>query len=176
MLTDFQARERAGGISLSFEPVVPKLGLGQAIRDEDYVSFYWVFRPELDERYVSNPGVTAQKTGNYDWAGATTRGYLALFPVNGNHDWGPWLENRLDFVGTAQYFWNIETGQPAGYVSAALQYNLSKCELPEKTDPGVYPECKFSGSSSISLEYDYGIDRDSLVMLRQLLIELTFAL
>jgi len=174
-LTDFRDQERAGGVRIAVSPVVPAVCLGGCEVTNNYLANYWVFRPEVDIRQVTDPGQTNFVKGGYQWVGYTLRDYLYLFPKSSDVQSDPWLVNRLSLIGTIQDFHDLNSSAEARMYSASLQYVLGECANPTATPaPGIYPYCKL-GSSSISLEYAWGTDKDTLVAARQYLVKLNYS-
>jgi hypothetical protein len=172
--TDFRQVERAGGITVAFEPVIPELLLGAGKANEYFLAF-WILRPEADFRQVANPGFTSQRKGNYEWLGYTTRGNLQFLPLPTGNRWvDEWLVNRFVLIATAQYFWDAHSSSEARYYTAQLQYNLGPCNFPKTSEPGVYSDCAITGNSAISFEYDWGTDKDTLVFTNQYLLKLSY--
>jgi hypothetical protein len=168
--TDFNGDARAAGSSFTFEPVISSIYLGQSRGGNSFVNGFWVLRPEVDFLKVTDPGLTLLSRGTYDWLGVTARTYLFLFPsYTPGSSWAPpWLANRFSVFGTGQYYWDSNSRTEVRYYSTELQYNLSGC-----TTDMTGSECP-QGSSSLSFEYDWGIDRDTLVKAKKYLIKLTY--
>jgi hypothetical protein len=114
-------------------------------------------RGELDVRKVSTPGLTNLAKSDYEWAGGTARLNLFFFPYSTTVP--EFLRNRFSFFATVSAFHDVNSGQNILEYTAALAYKIT-------TD----------GSSSISLEYDRGTDKDTLNFLNQYLLKLTYAL
>lgn len=172
--TDFRWQERAEGANLAIEPVVPSLWLGQGAPFSDYFSAFWALRAEADFVEVSDRGTTNLVAGRYDWFGGTLRAYMNLFVTqSGEHHWQPWLADRFSIVGSAQYFWDSRSSTEIRKYTAALQYKLGVCKK-DNTDK-TNPDCVISGSSSISFEYDWGTDKDTLVNVNQYLVKLNYS-
>jgi hypothetical protein len=169
--TDFRQKERAGGVNVAWEPVIPEFNLGAAKANPYYLAF-WIFRPEADFRQVTDPGFTNQVKGSYAWLGYTARGNFQLLPLpTGNRWMDQWLVNRFALIGTAQYFWDAHSSTAVRYYTAQLQYNFGLCAFPTDPEPGVNSDCKIAGGSSIVFEYDWGIDKDTLVNINQYLVK-----
>jgi hypothetical protein len=175
--TDFRGLAQIDGVDVSWQPVSLPLHLGVAPTDEFY-TLLWQFKAETELTRVENPGYTDFLTrGNHALVGEVTRVNLALFPLNSPVQLGDWFNNwiagRLALIGTQQYYWDTATKQNAPYYSATLQYKLGACKRDSKTP--VDEACAISGSSSISLEYDWGRDKDTYVNTNQLKVTLNYS-
>jgi hypothetical protein len=86
---------------------------------------------------------------------------------------------RISFNATNAYYFRSSDGQGVHNNSVALQYKLGSCQAIKKPDPRdvniAYPYCTISGSSSISLEYDWGTDIDLMKSVKQVVLKLTAA-
>ncbi len=174
-LTDFQGLARAGGVALYFEPSQIDWHLGSTIVTNDYIGWFWQFRAEADFRNVQETGLTNLVKGNYEWLGATTRLNVFLFPIT--TDVPPFLQDRISLIGTIQYYWDARSGIDVRNYTAQVKYKLAPCKVPDKTSGAnkVSSDCTISGSSSISLEYDNGTDKDTLVSTKKYLVKLDYA-
>jgi hypothetical protein len=169
--TDYQQKARIDGAILAWQPVAQDLSLGYA-HPNPYYSFFWQLNAEVDFANVSDPGLTNLSRGSHTWIGATTRANLALFPLlPGQIIWPDWIAGRLAFIATAQNYQDTNTRAKANYYSVVLQYKLGPCV--KGADPSL--PCSVQGSSSISVEYDYGTRRDTSVMVNQFFIKLGYA-
>jgi hypothetical protein len=171
--TDYQSRARLDGVALAWEPVAPTIWLGLGPVSE-YASFYWMLRPEVDIIDVSQPGLTNLSVGRHIWAGETVRANLSLFPLTPLRDWPPLIGGRFSLIGTAENYYDTQTRARANYYSATLQYKLGSCVKDAKSKDPSAP-CTLQGASSISFEYDWGTDKDTLVFAKKYLIKLGFA-
>jgi hypothetical protein len=66
----------------------------------------------------------------------------------------------------------------AANYSAALQYKLGECKKATDSSAAAAAAktfCTIQGSSSISIEYDSGTDKDTLVRVKQYLAKLNYA-
>jgi hypothetical protein len=166
--TNFEGVARGFGTSFTLEPVVSSIYLGQSSGGNSLFNGFWILRPEADIVHISNLEYSNLTTGTYDWLGVTVRGYLFLFPST-NYGWPPGIADRVSLTGTAQYFRDANSGIEAPYYSVALQYNLNGCTTKD-TNAGKCP----MGSSSLSLEYDYGVDRDTMIQANKYLVKLNY--
>jgi hypothetical protein len=171
--TDFRGHERAGGVNLAVEPIWPGIFLGAGKAVQDYFLFYWVARPEIDYLQVTDRGNSNLPKGSHVWVGGVARAYLYLFPFSSFHQWDPWLVNRFTLIGTAKYYSDTNSDLLARLYSAELQYNLASC-TPKVTSPDEYADCKIPGGSSISFEYNWGIDRETLVKAHKYMVKLNY--
>jgi hypothetical protein len=177
--TDLNGLARVQGATLAYEPVALRLGLGATGAGSPYCSFFWQFRAEADWLNVSEAGLTNLVKGDTMHYGAIARAHLALFPIRDeSHLWPDWMVGRFSLIGTAQYFRDGRTNADLPYFSLALQYKLGSCKpldpsAPRSTD---VTQCVIPGTSAISLEYDNGTDKDTLVQVNQILLKLGFAL
>jgi hypothetical protein len=122
---------------------------------------------------VSNPGLTQLIKGDHTWAGVTARPNLALFPLNSTVAWPDWLGGRISLIATADLYRDLPNSTVARYYTAAIQYKLGQCKKDPKGSTDL--PCAIQGSSSISFEYDWGTNRDTLVKVEQYLAKLGFA-
>jgi len=135
---------------------------------------YWELRAESEFRNVTSAGVTNLTVGNYEWFGGTIRGQLFLFydPVPGSWEANSAIANRISLIGTYQDYGDARSSLEARKYSAEIQYKLSGCSMGQESDP----KCQTSdqSSSSISFEYDWGTDKDTLVFTKQYLAKLSY--
>ncbi|SHN73477.1 hypothetical protein [Bradyrhizobium erythrophlei] len=177
--TDFSGFARVQGATLAYEPVAPLLALGATGAGSPYYSFFWQFRAETDWLNVNEVGLTNLTKGDTAHYGAIVRTHLGLFPIRDeNHLWPDWLVGRFSIIGTAQYFRDSRTNADLPYYSIALQYKLGSCKSTDSSAPktGDVAQCVIPGTSSVSLEYDNGTDKDTLVKVNQVLLKFGFAL
>lgn len=175
--TDYQQRARIDGAVFAWEPVSRDLHLVYG-RPNAFFNFFWQLRTESDLVHVTQPGLTKLSVGDHVWIGETVRANLALFPLSQSMAWPQFVQEfvagRLAIIGTAENYYDVETHASADYYTAALQYNLGACKRDgSNKDPNA--PCSITGSSSISFEYDTGLDKDTLVETRQYLVKLGFA-
>jgi len=173
--TDFRGAAQIEGIDLFLEPVNPQLYLGVAAPNEQF-SFLWQFKAETELTQVSNPGYTAfTSNGGHALVGEQVRANLALFPFNSGKDdpFNNWIAGHISFIGTQQYYFDFATKQSAPYYSAQLQYKFGACKVAKGALPGT--PCAVGGSSSLSFEYDWGINKDTLVKADQFKVTLNYA-
>jgi hypothetical protein len=157
--TDFRGIARIDGVSAYWDLFDPKLHLGGYFSTmlEPNLGWFLQIRGETDVLKVSTPGLTNLTKSDYAWIGGTARLNLFFFPYATNVP--EFLRNRFSFVASVDAFHDMNSGQNITEYTAALAYKIT-------TD----------GSSSISLEYDRGTDKDTLNFLNQYLIKLTYAL
>jgi hypothetical protein len=154
--TDFRGIARAEGLNLYWDPVDLDWHLGGYIDTNPHLGWYWQFRAEADLRNVSNPGLTSLLLGRYAWGGAIAQLHLFLFP---EATYVPsWLRNRVSFTGTAKYFYDFLSKTDVQLYSAELRYKLAE-----------------GGSSSISLKYERGTDKDTMSRVNQYVVLLNYA-
>jgi hypothetical protein len=175
--TDFRGTARIDGGNFAWEPIVPELSLGaSAYRfPHPYFGFFWQFRAEAEVIEVSNPGLTKLIKGDHEWLGETTRATLLLFPITLQHDWPDWLAGRFSVIGTTQNYYDVHTAAKANYHSLALQYKLGACKKPENPKPDDPDICAIQGSSALSFEYTWGMDKETLVKVNQYMVKLSYA-
>lgn len=177
--TDFSGLARIQGATLAYEPVALRLGLGATGAGSPYYSFFWQFRGEADWMNVTEPGLTNLTKGDTVHYGAILRAHFGLFPIRDEaHLWPDWLVGRFSVIGTAQYFRDSRTYADLPYYSVALQYKLGSCKPPDPSaaKTAEIAQCVIPGTSSVSLEYDKGTNKDTLVKVNQILVKLGFAL
>jgi len=179
--TDFYGRAQAEGFSASWTPVNANYFLGAVnpAYKPYLVDGFLELRAESAVLNVTDPGYTYLTRHTYAWLGGAARAYLFLFPT-GTGSWGPYLTDRVSLVGTVQSYWDANSSKVATMYSAALQYKLT-CNT-KSTGPSATPNqadkdpqsCD-GGSTSLSLQYNYGRDRDTLQVQQLLTTKLTFA-
>jgi hypothetical protein len=175
--TDMYFNGRAEGASLSAEGVRTDWHLGAMYQDkhivEDFLNGYVSLRPEADFLSVDNPGQTNLMQRHYEWLGGTARAYLYLFPSRNNSAFSPptWLQDRISLIGTSQYFWDPQISRNVRYYSAEVQYNLAGDKTNNTAISGGNQSSR-QPTAAISVEYDYGIDRDMLVNINRYLVKL----
>ena len=154
--TDLRGIANVGGAKVYWDPTLLALRLGG---NRGWVSenfdWFWQFRAEADYVSVSRVGETNLVTGNYQWLGATIRANATLFP--GNTSVPEFLQNRIHLIATIQKFWDARAGGSIYKYTGAVAYNLSN-----------------DGSSSVSVEYDRGTDKDTLAGIQQYLVKLNY--
>jgi hypothetical protein len=174
--TDYQNRASIEGSVFALEPVIPAIFLNSS-QPTPYFSFFWQWRGEIDTVHVTVPGLTNLSVGDHLWVGETVVANFALFPPGQpffpNKFFEDYVDGRFSLIGTAKTFYDTRTGTNADYYSAMLQYKLGECKAASGSDPSS--PCAVSGSSSISFEYDTGVDKDTLVKTRQYLVKLGYA-
>jgi hypothetical protein len=128
----------------------------------DYFGPGWQLRAEAHSVNVANTGETNLREGNHEWVGATARGTLNLFPTSNYIPWPDWLLGRISLIGTAQMFYDAETTKDVHYYTAAAKYLLSD------------PSSNATPASSISFEWDQGINKTTMVYVNQYLLKLNY--
>ncbi len=169
--TDFYGKARAGGLTVSWTPVNANYFLGESRPGYGprIVDGFWVLRFEATNLSVSDPGQTNLVKQDYQWLGGAARGYILLFPTIGGGSWGPYLNDRFAFIGTVQSYWDARSGVTATLYSAALQYKLN-CNTKDPTT-----SCE-AGVATVTLQYDSGMDKDTLQEKKLLQLKLNYAL
>jgi hypothetical protein len=171
--TDFRGVASAAGGYLALTPVIESIALGESrpinFLDAD-VAF--LLRGEFDYLHVYNVGYTDLTLGERPIAGAVGRIVFDLFRSTNAYNVPPELADRVTFFITGQYFYNFQTASGLPYFSAALSYKIYTGPSGGGADTSGGDS---SGGSAISLEYDRGYDKDTQVLLNQLLLKLTFA-
>lgn len=186
--TDVRGAAEIGGADLWWSPVSQQIFLGVGATPP-YFSFFWQFKGEAELTQVSNPGYTDFSPGGHAQFGEQIRPHLNFFPLSSGVDYpdwvNSWIAGRLSFIGTQQYYFDAASKQAAPYYTAQLQYKIGQCQktntsdsdntdVTSKSDSTQFnSEC--SGTSTLSLEYDWGKDKDTYVKYNQFLVKLTFA-
>ena len=176
--TDYRGLAQISGVTLAWEPVSTALLLDYGPFNR-YFMFFWQFRGEAEFMQVSNPGLTQFVKGQHSLVGEEARPHLELFPivpVNPEDKWDDWfnaiIAGRISLIGTQKFYLDAATAKTAAYYSATLQYKLGDCKVDLK-NPDL--ACSIQGSSSISLEYDCGRDKDTYVKSNQILVKLGYS-
>jgi hypothetical protein len=178
--TDLSGQARIFGTSVAGELIYWPIHLGQTkVADNPILNGYWAFRPEVDLVDVVVPGFTKLSVGNHDWFGETARGYVYLFPTCPTCAQTAivptWLADKLLLIGTAQYFWDDLTRTNAAYYSVELQLNIGGCNTNEtQVGSAGKVDCGSQGTTAISFEYDWGVDKDTLFKVGRYLGKLSF--
>jgi len=162
--TDFRGVADVQGFQASWEPIAPDLHLGGYIGvPNPYVDWYWQFQAAVDVKNVTNVGATGLSRGEYDWVGTTVVAHFLLFPGRAatEPDWvSPVPVSLLDRFYTnltLNSFWEESRGLSAVWWEAEVGYNIT-------TD----------GKSSISVKYDGGKSKDTLIETKKYLLSLNF--
>ena len=161
--TDFNGAADIQGIRAAWEPVAPNIHLGGYFGVPDpYVGWFWQARAEFDEKHVTTVGSTGLARGNYDWLGGTAQLHFQFFPGRKDIDpfWQPpvpALVDRLYSNLTFNSYWNANDGRSVSWFEGELGYNLTS-----------------DGKSSISLKYDRGTDKDTLLPTKKYLLGLNY--
>jgi hypothetical protein len=180
--TDFYGKAQAEGATLSLTPSNWRLHLmgSDKLLIPQYVDGFFEVRAEATYLNVGQPGHTNLHIGSYEWLGGAVRSYLFFFPSIGG--WSkadfPYLVDRVSFVGTYQNYWDANSHGTAGLFSAALQYKLTGCDNSVKSELGPGKQqpvlCDY-GSPSLSAQYDWGTDRDTLQHTKKIQVKLNYA-
>lgn len=181
--TDYRGTAHASGVDIAYEPQADDIYLNQSKGPlfDGYLNGYWQILPEAEIRQVTSAGLTNLKVGDYEWFGGTARGNLFLFTNAPAGSWAadPAIANRISLIGTAQYYWDPRRSQEVRDYSAEIQYKLSGCSLGQDTSDcqtggGKSSSTSAASSSSVSFEYDYGVDKDTLVFTQKYIAKLNF--
>jgi hypothetical protein len=162
--TDFRGVANVQGFRSAWEPIVPDWHLGGYIGvPSPYVDWFWQFQAAADLKNVTNVGATGLHKGQYDWVGTTVQAHFLLFPGRSATEPG-WvspapasLVDRLYTNLTLNSFWETSMGLSAIWYEAEFGYNIT-------TD----------GKSSVSLKYDGGKSKDTLIETKKYLLSLNF--
>jgi hypothetical protein len=174
--TDLRDLANINGVLFAWEPVSYQAFMDAAPKNNNpYFSFFWQLRAEAEILNVQNPGLTKLARGDHDWLGESVRANLGLFPENDVIPWPDFIAGRLSVIGTAQNFYDTQAKKTANYYTAQLQYKLGPCKNQPATPTANANACAIQGSSAISLEYDEGTNKDTLVFAKQYLIKYSYA-
>lgn len=162
--TDFRGVASVQGFQAAWEPIAPDVHLGGYIGvPNPYVGWYWQFQAMVDVKNVTNVGATGLSRGEYDWVGTTVGAHFVLFPgrASTEPDWvSPVPSSLLDrFYAnlTLNSFWEQSRSLSAAWWEAELGYNIT-------TD----------GKSSISVKYDGGKNKDTLIEMKKYMLSLNY--
>jgi hypothetical protein len=174
--TDYRGLAQIDGVDLVYEPTIRHLLINEGYIDNN-ISYLTQFSAEAEFTHVYDTGLTQLVKGQHAWIGETARPNLTLFPggpaAYPDAWFNNWVAGRISLIGTQQFFWDADTGKTAAYYQAVLQYKLGACTVQKNPDPDL--PCKVSGSSSISLEYDWGRNKDTDVKSNQILVKLGYS-
>jgi hypothetical protein len=179
--TDFYGHAQAEGATVSWTPSNHDIFVMGAPDDfkPTLVDGFLEIRAEATYLNVGQPGHTLLHQGSYEWLGAAVRSYIFFFPTRGGVDWSsvPYLADKLSFVGTYQNYWDANSHATAGMFSAALQYKLGKCDssAQQPIEPGKKPLNCYYGAPSVSAQFDWGTDRDTLQHTKKITVKLSYA-
>jgi hypothetical protein len=154
--TDYRDQGRASGVKAYWDPYDIDLHLGGYLDTDPYLGWFVQLRGEANEIQVSKVGVTNLSSTSYSWVGGTAALNVYFLPADLNVP--DFIRNRFAFYATANYFTDTRSGMNIRYYTAKLSYKISS-----------------DGSSSVSVEYDNGTQKDTLVATRQWLASLTYA-
>jgi hypothetical protein len=160
--TDFNGVAQITGATASWEPVSVDAHLGGYIPARDpnpYVGWFWQLQLEFDEKHVTTVGETNLTKGNYEWLGGTVQAHFDFFPSSPSADVSSesLLTDKLYMNLTLKSFLNAANDRSATWFESELGYNLSS-----------------DGKTSISVKYDIGTDKDSLITSKKYLLALNF--
>jgi hypothetical protein len=177
--SDFRNLADINGVLFAWEPVSYKAFMDAAPKTNNpYLSFFWQLRLEAEILNVQNVGLTNLAKGDHAWLGETIRANVGLFPQNSVIPWPDFIAGRLSLIATAQNFYDAEattSAKRANYYTVQLQYKLGPCKTPAASTAGDSTACAIQGSSAISLEYDTGTNKDTLVFANQYLAKFSYA-
>jgi hypothetical protein len=186
--TDFYWKSNGEGATVSVTPsYLPFLlnGAGGQVR---YITGGWLdgfleVRAEATYLNVGQVGQPLLRQGSSEWLGGAVRSYVFFLPEVGHvlskADY-PYLVDRISFVGTYQNYWDANSHGTAGMFSAALNYKLTGCDSSVSPNqpgpvPGAVPVVCQYGSPSVSAQYDWGTDRDTLQHIKKIQVKLNYA-
>jgi hypothetical protein len=154
--TDFRGIAAVGGVAATWEPwqYAVRLGGSPTLLSPNF-DWYWRLQAEADAKRVDKVGFTELELGQYAWVGGTVQIYGFFFPTSLVVP--DFLQNRLNTILTFQGYWDAYSSKSISKYSAALAYNITA-----------------DGSASISVEYDHGTDKDTLMWLNQYLVKLNY--
>jgi hypothetical protein len=161
--TDFDGAAQIEGVTAAWEPVLEAAHLGGYTGSPNgYLGWYWQVRGEFDEKHVTTVGYTGLTKGDYEWFGGTAQVHFDLFPNanKGNPFYkspDPWLEDKLYINLTLKSFWNAADNRSATWFEGELGCNLTS-----------------DGKSSVSVKYDLGTDKDTLITSKKYLLSLNY--
>jgi hypothetical protein len=178
--TNFYGKQQAGGASASWSPVNYYYHLGGSNKlSAESIDWFWELRAEATNVRVTNAGLSNLWTGDYQWLGGAARIYLFPFSTRGGATWGPYLDDRLSLIATAQSYWDAVSHAGATLYSIALQYKLTCSVLPDvPSAPSSAPDHKTDcsgGKATLTLQYDDGVDKDLLQAQKKLQLKLNYA-
>lgn len=188
--TDFQGVSSSNGVAAAWEPQNIDWHLGVApLGGNPYLGWSWQFRAQAQWAHVDAVGYTNQTLGDHETISDIVRVNLSLLPGSATATFDPWVDSwiigRFSFIGTMQNFRDVVYSRDYNYYTASLAYKLGPCTQQKTSGAGgaaaavtasaSATACKIQGSSSISLEYDWGTDPNTLVFTNQYLIKLNYA-
>jgi hypothetical protein len=175
--TDYQGFAKISGADIQAEPVYPQFFVNSGVYNPTF-GYMTQFSAGAELTQVNEPGLTLLAKGAHAWIGETARPNLTLFPGgvtlgSVDQEWlDNWIRGRISLIGTQEYYWDAATKRNAAYYEAILQYKLGACTLDIKNPNNA---CNISGSSAISLQYDFGRDKDTNVKVNQVLVKLSYS-
>jgi hypothetical protein len=169
--TDFYGRASVAGATIGISPSIPELFLMAAPLDYNKPSIvdgFWVLRAEYSNASVNAVGQTNLMRHDYNWFGGVARAYVFLFPTRGGYPWPSYLADRVAVVGTVQSYWDAASHASAALYSVAVSYKLTCTTAQPASACG-------GGSTSLTVQYDNGKDRDTLTEQKKLTAKINFA-
>ena len=161
--TDFNGTADIQGIRAGWEPVAPDIHLGGYFGvPNPYVGWFWQLRGEFDEKHVTTVGSTGLALGNYDWFGGTAQLHLQFFPGRKDIDpfWvspAPALVDRFYSNITFKSYWDAVSERTVSWFEGEVGFNLTS-----------------DGKSSVSVKYDKGTDKDTLLATQKYLLTVNY--
>jgi hypothetical protein len=151
--SDFELNASIFGASATWEPYYLDARLGGSYTQfSPAFDFFWQLRMEADAMTVEDAGLTGLKeNADYAWLGGTVSVNSYLFP---NH-----FEDRFYMVNQLKYFWDAVGQKDILHYSTELGLNLTE-----------------DGSTSISIEYESGREKETLEKKDQILLNLNYRL
>jgi hypothetical protein len=178
--TDFRGRARIDGIDAVWEPYNLDILLGGR-NDEQarrLLGFYWRLQGEVDTNRVDNAGLTNFVSAtDHAFLGGTLQARMILF--QNMPQVGEGLCGRIYLSATGQRFTDVEAGRSVSNYSAEVGYYLGSgvspywrfC-VPRKDGEAPLPSASAT-SSSVSLVYNNGTDKTTMVNQRQYKVQLS---
>jgi hypothetical protein len=153
--TDFRGIAKGEGVTAKWEPynLDFRLGGDRAIFS-DLFDWYWRLNAVADVKRLETVGLTNLTTGNYAWLGGTVILYIDLFP---GEAMPVEIRNRLHLTSTFDGFHDANSGRNVRDYQTQLAYDLTA-----------------DGSTSVSVEYDRGTSKETLISLKQFLVKLNY--
>jgi hypothetical protein len=159
--TDFRGSANVQGIRAAWEPVDPDFRLGTIGVLNPYMDWFWQLRAEADAKNVTTPGSTGLLKGRYNWLGGTVQVHFLFFPGRSGTE-PTWISPAPGFLVDRFYanaslssYWETDSGRQVTIYEGEVGYNIT-------TD----------GKSSVSVKYDQGTDKDTLMAYRKYLVAL----
>lgn len=154
--TDFRGEARGYGITGSWEPYLYNINLGATlIRPSELLSWYWQAKAELDYKQIDEVGQTNLVRGHYAWAGGTLR--LHAFPFPAGSPVLSEIAGRVHLSTTFQWYYDFYNQRAVRNFTSEAAYNLDS-----------------SGSTSISVAYSYGTDKNTFAKSNAYTVKLNY--